>query len=73
LSKLKQKSVHPKIERHYSTGKVLNEGGITLKEYYAGLFAQSLLAKGQTGESVTTWAIEYADELIEKLEKNGKG
>lgn len=52
------------------------EGGLTKREYFAGLAMQGLLAypRGQEGETpwsqtVALWAIEAADALLAELEK----
>jgi hypothetical protein len=50
-------------------------GGITLREYYAGLAMQGLMDANDLAkeESIAKWAVGYADALIAELEKGGEG
>lgn len=50
-----------------------NERGMTLREHFAGLAMQGLLAADEKGElrpaSLASLAVEYTDALIERLSK----
>jgi hypothetical protein len=51
-------------------GQAVAKPGMTLREHYAGLAMQGLLAGGRFGETeVCDRAINYADELIRVLSK----
>lgn len=48
-------------------------GGLTKREWFAGLAMQGLLASGEIDVgTVTSWAVGYADALIAELAK-GEG
>lgn len=75
----KDQTVYPNLKQ--DGDKLLSTGGITLRQYYAGLAMQGIMSDlvnfndrcvefGQRGDDVITqWSIAIADALIEKLEE----
>ena len=50
-------------------GAVLEQEGMTRRQYYAGQAMLGLLAVGKRGHFVADLAVKHADDLISELEK----
>ena len=54
----------------YSSEDEMCQDGLTKREYFAGLALQSIIAKGGTSEKmITYYAVRFADDLLEELER----
>lgn len=70
--------IHPILTQKYEDGSCENKGGLTKREYFAGLAMQGLLANPNFngGEALNNViekcqsAIAHADELLKQLEEN---
>ena len=74
-------NLHPKSQHRFVPEYSIMTGGLSKKEYYAGLAMQGMLSNSGTSnylkgnidllvpELVSKFAIEYAEELLKQLEK----
>lgn len=70
--------ISPKISTHEreqkygvgTYGEVYSEGGLTKREYFAGLAMQRILVDSEdTASQIATMAVQFADALISELNK----
>lgn len=63
---------HPtvKVTEHGDIGAI--DGGLTKREYFAGLAMQGLCANGTDPEDLAKISVEYADALLKELEDESK-
>ncbi len=55
----------------YGKKMLVTQTGLTIRQYYAGLAMQGLVANGSTvfGDKIAISAVNYADDLINELNK----
>jgi hypothetical protein len=50
-----------------------HQKGLTKREYFAGLAMQALITNGQVRQvEVVICAVDFADDLLKELEKDGR-
>lgn len=84
MSYIANRPIHPIVEHHPTSGRLMHGNsspGMTLRQHYAGLAMQGLLANSRLMEMKKIWhseghrgglatlAVHIADELIKELEK----
>lgn len=71
----KDQPIYPNIKLVGDYGRELRLQGMTLREHYAGLAMQGILSNTNHQwplEDVVKYSVEYADALIDQLNKESK-